>query len=288
LGAVVDIGLLVSAGVNTQGVFSQTGAGAGRKAYSKEFEREADYMSLYFMVRAGFDTTKAADVQRKIGIAKPGTLYSNYASTHPSSPERAANLEAALQEVAGKVVRQEPLLPSALAENQQNPSPVLSAEHTQITLQQHRKAEQERRASTAEVALKPVVPERKLEPVRRAALLTHVKGKTVTVPPTVSQVEYNDDGNGRGTSRIIHPGNRIVEGEFQILPWDRAFDNQAQARLIDLGQLVAPQNSQAKGFASYSSSDGTVIECAFSVSSSSRIDRGQCFDNRDNVYQISY
>jgi hypothetical protein len=108
----------------------------------------------------------------------------------------------------------------------------------------------------------------------------------VTVPPTVSQVEYSDDGNGRGTSRIIHPGNRIVEGEFQILPWDRDFNN--QARLIDLDKLVAPPNSQAKGFASYASSDGTVIECAFSVSNSSRIDRGQCFDNGNNVYQISY
>jgi hypothetical protein len=139
----------------------------------------------------------------------------------------------------------------------------------------------------AQATLKQVsLVEMKSEPIRRTATLTHVKGKMVTVPPTASQVEYNDNGEGRGTSRIIHPGNHIVEGEFQILPWDRAFNN--QPRLIDLDKLVAPPNSQAKGFASYSSSDGTVIECAFSVSSSSRIDRGQCFDNRDNVYQISY
>jgi hypothetical protein len=237
------------------------------------------------MVKAGFDATKAANVWRKMAVVDPTSLYTNYASTHPSSPERAANLEIALQEVATKVARQEPLIPSALAENQQNPPSALSADHTQITLQQHMKAGQ-LRASTAEVALKPVVPDRKVEPVRRAAILTHVKGKTVTVPPTVSQVEYIDNGDGRGTSRIIHPGNHIVEGEFQIVPWDRAFNN--QARLIDLDKLVAPPNSQAKGFASYSSADSTVIECAFSVSSSSRIDRGQCFDNRENVYQISY
>src|SRR5262249_480328 len=71
IGAVVDIGLLVGAGVNTQGVLSQTGANVGGRAYSQEFEREADYMSLYFMVKAGFDATKAPDVQRKLGAVHP-------------------------------------------------------------------------------------------------------------------------------------------------------------------------------------------------------------------------
>src|SRR5215813_2933442 len=71
VGALVDIGLLIGTGVNTQGVLSQTGANVGVRAYSQEFEREADYMSLYFLVKAGFDATKASDMQRKFGAARP-------------------------------------------------------------------------------------------------------------------------------------------------------------------------------------------------------------------------
>jgi hypothetical protein len=107
----------------------------------------------------------------------------------------------------------------------------------------------------------------------------------MSTPPMVLQVEYNDDGEGRGTSRVIYPGNRILEGEFQTLSWDQSF--KATSRLIDLNKLVAPPNSLLKGFAAYSNSDGTVMECAFSMSDSSRVDRGQCFDNKGNAYRIS-
>src|SRR5262249_3929211 len=114
VGALVDIGLLIGTGVNTQGVLSQTGANVGVRAYSQEFEREADYMSLYFMVKAGFDATKAPDVQRKLGAAHPEATQVSYNATHPSTPERAANLDLAMQEVAGKVLREEALVPTSV------------------------------------------------------------------------------------------------------------------------------------------------------------------------------
>src|SRR5262249_54829491 len=111
VGALVDIGLLVGGGVDTQGALTQSAASVGRRAYSQEFEREADYMSLYFMAKAGFDATKAPDMPRKFSAVDPQLTQSSYGASHPSTPERAANLELAMQEVAEKIIRHEPLVP---------------------------------------------------------------------------------------------------------------------------------------------------------------------------------
>ena len=81
IGAVIDIGLLVGARVDTGGAFGQLGRRAGATAYSHEFERESDYMSLYFMVRAGFDPLKARDFWRDVSKAEPILIVEN--STGP-------------------------------------------------------------------------------------------------------------------------------------------------------------------------------------------------------------
>jgi len=130
-------------------------------------------MSLYFMTRSGFDATKAADTQRKLGIVTPGNLYSNYTGTHPSTPERAANLELVIQEVAGKVFRNEPLVPTQLAN--QNVT-TQDAKIDAVNILQHQvKAEPKRQAPEKLSTLQPIVADRISSPVRRSALLTHVK-----------------------------------------------------------------------------------------------------------------
>jgi beta-barrel assembly-enhancing protease len=286
IGAVVDIGLLVGAGVNTQGALAQTGAHVGGRAYSQEFEREADYMSLYFMVKAGFDATKAPDMQRKFGIVQPGSMQNNYASTHPSTPERAANLELAMQEVAGKVLRQEPLVPTKI---ESQVAPVENADvNAQRVLQEQVKVEQQRPATERVAALKPLTPERKPESVRRTALLTHVKGRTMSSPPMVLQAEYMEAEEGRGTSRVIYPGTYFLEGEFRLLPIDQSFRGTVTPRLIDPDKVSISTSSSQKGFAAYANSDGTGMECFFGVSSDGRINQGTCADNRGNQYRISY
>jgi beta-barrel assembly-enhancing protease len=286
VGALVDIGLLIGTGVNTQGALSQTGANVGVRAYSQEFEREADYMSLYFMVKAGFDATKAPDLQRKFGVVQPGSMQNNYASTHPSTHERAANLELAMQEVAGKVLRQEPLVPTKI---ESQVAPVDNADvNAQRVLQQQVKVEQQRPATEKVAALKPLTPERKPESVRRTALLTHVKGRTMSSPPMVLQAEYMETEEGRGTSRVIYPGTYFLEGEFRLLPLDQSFRGMVTPRLIDPDKVSISTSSSQKGFAAYANSDGTGMECFFGVLSDGRINQGTCADNRGNQYRISY
>jgi hypothetical protein len=284
VGALIDIGLLVGTGANTQGALSQTGANIGVRAYSQEFEREADYMSLYFMVKAGFDATKAPDMQRKFGAARPDTTQISYGSTHPSTPERAANLELAMQEVAGKVLRMEPLVPTKI---EGEGSPVEHADiDAQRVLQQQVKVEQQRPEKVA--ALKPLTPERKPKTVRRTALLTHVKGRTMSSPPMVLQAEYMETEEGRGTSRIVYPNAYFLEGEFRLLPIDQSFRSIVTPRLIDPNKVSISTSGSQKGFAAYVNSDGTGMECFFGVLSDGRIDQGTCVDNRGNQYRISY
>lgn len=145
----------------------------------------------------------------------------------------------------------------------------------------------EQESSPAVSTTEPALPTQRPEPIRRVARLTHVKGKPVSIPPMVLQAEYNDSGEGRGTSRIIFPGNRIVEGDFQLLPLDQSFKGVVAAQLIDPDPRITSTNADRKGFARYSASDGTVLECAFLVLYTERIEKGLCVDNRGNEYRVT-
>jgi predicted Zn-dependent protease len=76
----------------------QIGASIGRISYSKEQEREADYLAAVILYRAGLDLDKARGVLVKLaklsGRQKTGLLDS-----HPAGPERLAAWDRAVAEV---------------------------------------------------------------------------------------------------------------------------------------------------------------------------------------------
>ncbi len=112
-GLLVDIGLAV-AGINTGGAVYQAAMEAGAKAYSQEFELEADYLGLYMLARAGFEIAPAPDLYRRMGVQDPGSQVKDYFSTHPSTPERAVAMTQTILEIQGKTNRREALLPKNL------------------------------------------------------------------------------------------------------------------------------------------------------------------------------
>ncbi len=81
----------------------------GAQAYSKDFEREADYVGLYILARAGHDLEGALDIFRAFAIAEPGS--SRYSSTHPSHTERILLMEATIREIETKRAAGEALEP---------------------------------------------------------------------------------------------------------------------------------------------------------------------------------
>ena len=83
LGSIVDI-IAAAYGVNTQSTFGKMAA----KAYSQEFEAEADYVGLYMMAMSGLEIDNAANFWRRMAAEHPGSIKSDYGSSHPSTPER--------------------------------------------------------------------------------------------------------------------------------------------------------------------------------------------------------
>jgi predicted Zn-dependent protease len=107
-GAVVDIVVAVTAGVSSD--FTRAGAAAGARAYSVQFEQEADYQGLYTMRRAGYAIDDAPNFWRRVAAEEPEQI--TLRSTHPTSAERFVALTKAVDEVASKEAQGIALLPN--------------------------------------------------------------------------------------------------------------------------------------------------------------------------------
>ena len=110
MGGLLDV-TAAMVGVNTGGAGMQAGRSAGGRAFSQDFEKEADYMGVYLAVRAGYDVSNAADFWRRMAIEHPGSVKQNYLSTHPSTPERSVGIERTVREIERKRSRGLALVP---------------------------------------------------------------------------------------------------------------------------------------------------------------------------------
>ena len=82
----------------------------GALAYSKDFEREADYLGMYILANAGVQLDQVHEFwERMNGKRKePGTFN----STHPSDAERTEALKIISAEIEHKKLSGERLLPN--------------------------------------------------------------------------------------------------------------------------------------------------------------------------------
>ena len=80
-------------------------------AFSPGFEREADYLGLYMLARAGLDTENASNFWKRLSIEYPGENERTILSTHPIHAERLVNLDKAHEEIVEKINSGEPLKP---------------------------------------------------------------------------------------------------------------------------------------------------------------------------------
>ena len=86
---------------------SELGAGF----YSQKYEMEADYLSVYYLYRAGYDISKAPNVQRLLAQRDSSSLYQE-TTTHPSPQERYVLLEDTIEEIKLKEAFGEDILPN--------------------------------------------------------------------------------------------------------------------------------------------------------------------------------
>ncbi len=107
-GTLIDAGFLTG-GISTGGAFGKEFTKLGARAFSVNFEREADYVGAYYTARAGYDLDGVEEVWRAFGLAKPENI--RIASTHPIMPARFVQMKKVAAEIAEKRRRNLPLVP---------------------------------------------------------------------------------------------------------------------------------------------------------------------------------
>ncbi len=81
----------------------------GGTRYTRPFEAEADYVGLYYMERAGFDSAGVEDMWRR--LAKLSIRPIGRAKTHPAYPSRTVQIRATHDEIEAKRAMGEALRP---------------------------------------------------------------------------------------------------------------------------------------------------------------------------------
>ena len=99
----------MTGGISTGGAFGKEFRKVGARAFSVNFEREADYVGAYYTARAGYDLDGVEEVWRAFGLAKPESI--RIASTHPIMPVRFVQMRKVAAEIAEKRRRNLPLVP---------------------------------------------------------------------------------------------------------------------------------------------------------------------------------
>ena len=109
-GTVLDIALAVG-GISTGGFFGKVGSGAGASMYGSDFEAEADYVGMYILANAGYDTSNAADFWRRMA-AENSSKSIKLETTHPTSAERFLAMGKTHEEIVLKKSKGESLEPN--------------------------------------------------------------------------------------------------------------------------------------------------------------------------------
>lgn len=102
--------LLAKAGTNSGQQFTKMGQQLGATAHSVAFESEADYVGMYYLRRAGYDTSNVGSFWRRMAADGQASIAS--ARTHPATSERFLAIDKTHREIENKVARGLPLLPN--------------------------------------------------------------------------------------------------------------------------------------------------------------------------------
>jgi len=107
-GVMMDV-LAAAVGIDSHGKFTRAGIAAGTLRHAVARERQADYIGLYLMARAGFNVDVAPQLWRRVAALTP--RESKAMPTHPAPPERMAAMARAVAEIKAKEAAGLPLVP---------------------------------------------------------------------------------------------------------------------------------------------------------------------------------
>ncbi len=76
--------------------------------FSKDFEREADYVGLSYAYKAGYQIEAGVDFWDRFATELPSSLTQSFFNTHPTSPERLLRLKKTIEELKKQAVGPKP------------------------------------------------------------------------------------------------------------------------------------------------------------------------------------
>ena len=104
-GGLLDVAVAKFGRVWSGGLFTQLGA----ISFSKRYEREADYLAMYYMANADVDLSNVEEVWRR--LSELDVRFIAFGVTHPSAPERYVALRKTREEIEAKRAAGSPLVP---------------------------------------------------------------------------------------------------------------------------------------------------------------------------------
>lgn len=111
LGTLFDVAVTVATGQ-----YSTIGARTAQSTtvrHSQDFEREADYLSMYYLERTGIDTEGIEDFWRKMSSDVDYiSIQPDRNRSHPSYPERIVRMQMTREEIRAKMENGERLVPN--------------------------------------------------------------------------------------------------------------------------------------------------------------------------------
>lgn len=117
LGFALEVAV-ISAGGYADGSITNNMMAVGQRAYSQDFEKEADYVGMYMLARAGFPTEGAANFWRRMAAENDAGAITT-GGTHPTSPERFIAIEKTHDEIQSQVAANKELLPNIKPKSEQ-------------------------------------------------------------------------------------------------------------------------------------------------------------------------
>jgi len=271
--------------------------------YTREQEREADYLGMYVAHQAGFNVQVAPIVWEKFAVATPESMNDSFMSNHPAHPERFVRIQKTTEEIRQGLTLQEvwsgdfsetrlasnnsqrPITPPVTAGSvatstysptntpgPSSPTPLIRPSTTVASL------------TSSSFVTASSSPEQ--TPITKTyASLVQYDGPRIKSGVTLD-AQFMDDGSGSGEALVNDVGNRMLRGTFTTITpgssdWPRP-------KILDRATLNKLQilNDRPWVTATVSNAD-TVLECVFGETQPLGLKKGACRDNYGNRYHLS-
>ncbi len=276
------------------------------RLFTRDQEREADYLGMYLAHQVGFNVAVAPRVWERFAVATPKAMYSGFFDNHPANPERFVRIQKTSDEIrsgrtlqeawngnySGIVVASNPLEDSSLPPVRafSAASSTDSAPLAGITVQTFARTEHATNpvevAHSVDSANANVSPRSEPRPITKTqASLVQYDGPKMKAGITL-EAQFMDDGSGSGAALVTDIGKHMLKGTFATV--QSGAHGWQEPKILDYATLNKLQIRDDRPWVISTVSDAdTVLECVYGETQPWGQTKGVCQDNYGNRYHVN-